>query len=865
LEQGHRIAQYEIIAPIGAGGMGEVYRARDTNLEREVALKVLPSAMAGDPQRLARLEREAKAIAALSHPNILAVHDFGTADGSAFLVTELLTGETLRERLSQGALTPRKATEYGRQIARGLAAAHDRGIVHRDLKPENLFLTGEGRVKILDFGLASAAGEEPVTEDAATLELKSGAKLTSPGTVLGTVDYMSPEQVRGEPTDARSDIFSLGSVLYEMVAGARPFRRDTSAETMTAILKEDPPELASVASDVSPALATIIRRCLEKRPGERFHSAHDLAFSLEALSGSTMSSGAAEAIRGSAPPRRVGLALTAALVLAGLVIGAAAAYLLRPQPTSSAPETFTTLSSRRGTVTNARFTGVDAGIYSASWVGDPLRLYPASPGARTAFPLNVEAADLLSVASTGELAVSLDRRHVIGWEAVGTLAVTRPGGSAPRPVLEDVLVADWSPDGQSLAVAHEVDGVVRLEYPIGTVLYESTGWISDIRVHPDGERVLIADCPVRGDNRANALVVHRDGRAETLSWGGSWGLLWAPDGESVWLSTGSSIYRVRPGHEPELMTGLPNPLRLLDVSVSGDVLAAAATIRREMIGRGPGADVELDLSWQDWSTPSILSADGELAVFEEGNDVDEDGYAVYLRRTDGSPPLYLGQGSALALSPDARWLAMLKRAFTDDALLELVPTGPGEPRPVNLRGLRILNKDGFWIAAEGEDTGSLILAARLDGGPTRLFRLPLDDVAPPVAITPADLPLGPNGHLVSADGRRVIVRPAGRAAVELSLDGDDPRPVPGLLATDLPLRLDRDGRHVYVQAAMTIPSPVYRVDMRTGERTLWLELAPRDRAGVFIVDRLRMADDGSAYIYSIRRNLSRLMLVEGLE
>ncbi len=865
MESGQRLAQYQITGRIGAGGMGEVYRAHDTNLDRDVAIKVLPRDLAENPNRLARLEREAKAVAALSHPNILAVYDFGTNEGTAYLVTELLEGETLRERLAQGAMASRKAAEYGRQIARGLAAAHDKGIVHRDLKPENLFVSPDGHVKILDFGLATAAGTESAPNQDATIDLGTRTRLTAPGAVLGTVDYMSPEQVRGEPTDTRSDLFSFGSVLYEMVTGLRPFHRETGAETMTAILKEEPADVATLNVGVPPALAAIIRRCLEKRAGERFHSAHDLAFSLEALSGSAVATGMTAAMADQGPPRRrPGMAALVGLAAAGLLVGAAAAWFLRPAPPSALDLDFIQLSTRRGTVTNARF-GINEGttLYSAAWDGEPERLYLATRGASTSEPLGLGNAALLSISSTGELAVSLDRRHPLGWEAIGTLAVVQPGGSAPRPVLEDVLVADWAPDGRTLAVAHEVDGVVRLEYPIGTVLYESPGWISTLRVHPDGESVLIADNPVRGDNTSMVKIVRRDGSTEDLGPGWSWGMLWALDGKSVLTSSGRTLYRTRPGAAPVRLATMPCTIHLLDIRTGGRVLAATAAIRREMIGLAPGAAAEKDLSWEAWTTPVILSDDGRLIVFEEGNDVNDDGYAVYLRGIDGSPPLRLGYGSALALSPDGAWLAMLKRPFADDTELLLVPTGPGEPRRVDLGGLRIIVKQGSWVGSA--DSGALIVAARLGDGPVQLYRLPLDGGTPPEALTPADFPLASYGHAASADGRCVVALPAAGAAVEFRADSDGPRPIPGLEPTDLPLRLDQDGRHLYVQVALSIPSAVYRVDTVSGERTLWRTLAPRDPAGVSSIDRLRVSADGAAYVYSIRRHISELMLVTGLE
>src|ERR1700728_4001387 len=283
LTPGTKLGPYEIVVPVGAGGMGEVYRARDARLNRDVAIKVLPAAFARDPERLRRFQQEAQAIAALNHPNILAIHDFGEHEGSPYLVTEFLEGETLRERL--GAMPLRKAIESAEQIARGLAAAHDKGIVHRDLKPENIFMTKDGRIKILDFGLAKLA----LTLGADSNEITLTSPHTAVGVVMGTASYMAPEQVRGETADARTDIFAFGAVLYEMLSGVRAFRRDTAAETMTAVMKDDPAELSDPGRMISPALERIVRRCLEKNPEQRFQSARDLSFALSALSGTDAS------------------------------------------------------------------------------------------------------------------------------------------------------------------------------------------------------------------------------------------------------------------------------------------------------------------------------------------------------------------------------------------------------------------------------------------------------------------------------------------------------------------------------------------------------------------------------------------------
>src|SRR3979490_2849373 len=281
LTRGTNTEPYEIVSPLGGGGMGEVYRARDLSLNRDVAIKVLPKELASDPDRLRRFGQEARAAAALNHPNILAVYGFNTTeDLTPYLITELLEGQTLRERLQQGEIPVRKAVEFALQTARGLSAAHDRGIVHRDLKPENIFLTRDGVVKILDFGLAKLIVPEVASETSVAT-----ARCTEAGVVLGTAGYMSPEQVRGQVVDRRSDIFSLGAILYEMLSGKRAFEGKTAADTMSAILKEDPPELNETNRNVSPALERIVHHCLEKSPESRFHAASDMAFDLEHLSG----------------------------------------------------------------------------------------------------------------------------------------------------------------------------------------------------------------------------------------------------------------------------------------------------------------------------------------------------------------------------------------------------------------------------------------------------------------------------------------------------------------------------------------------------------------------------------------------------
>jgi serine/threonine protein kinase/Tol biopolymer transport system component len=414
---GSKLGPYEIVAPLGAGGMGEVYRARDSRLGREVAIKVLPASFSNDPDRLRRFEQEARAAGILNHPNITAVHDIGTVDGAPYVVTELLEGETLRSRLAGGPLAPRRAIEFAIQIAHGLSAAHEKGIVHRDLKPENLFVTKDGRIKILDFGLAKLTQPEKAGPQTSLPTETAG---TEPGVVLGTLGYMSPEQVRGRPADARSDIFSFGAILYEMLSGKRAFQGDSAADTMSAILREDPPDLSSTNRLIAPALDRIVRHCLEKNPEGRFHSAHDLAFDLDALSGSQVAD--TQAVPQATGRPKITSVLVAVAVI-GLLLAAAVAV-------------FTSLRSRHELAANlVRFSvPIPPGTtYSPGVVSRGLSISP--DGTR----LVVEA-------------ISNGRRRLF----------LRPLDSEKFTELEGTLGASahfWSPDGRFIAFF--ADGKVK--------------------------------------------------------------------------------------------------------------------------------------------------------------------------------------------------------------------------------------------------------------------------------------------------------------------------------------------------------------------------------------------------------------------
>jgi serine/threonine protein kinase len=468
LTAGSRLGPYEILASIGAGGMGEVYRARDTRLKRDVALKVLPESLAADPDRLRRFQLEAQAASALNHPNILVVFDIGQ-EQTPYLVSELLEGQTLRERLREGRLSVVKSVDIARQTAAGLAAAHGKGITHRDIKPENLFLTKDGRLKILDFGLAKLSHtEKPSTESA------TQTQVTDPGSVVGTVSYMSPEQVRAKAVDQRSDIFSLGCVLYEMLVGKRAFQGETTAETMTAILRQEPPDLTALDAKLPPALDRIVRHCLEKDPDNRFQSTRDLAFDLESFS-LPGQAGAAPAT--SKPTRRGAVgALAAAIPLAA----AGAVWLDRRYSKSSALK-FHRLTYRRGKIQAARFAADGHTIvYSAQWEDQPYQLFTVHDDSAESRPLGFSDAGLLGISSRSELALGLNLRFPSPFYNQGTLARAPLFGGEPRPLVDDVRFADWTPDGGDLAVIVETTKGWQIQLPPGKLVYQgpSAGFLS---------------------------------------------------------------------------------------------------------------------------------------------------------------------------------------------------------------------------------------------------------------------------------------------------------------------------------------------------------------------------------------------------
>jgi Tol biopolymer transport system component len=856
---GTRLGPYEILAPLGAGGMGEVYRARDTKLDREVAVKVLPEKLAADRDALERFEREAKAVAALSHPNILGIYDLGREGDASYAVMELLVGQTLWERLAEGPLPQRKALEIALAIAQGLAAAHEKGIVHRDVKPENIFLTVDGRVKILDFGLAKVAGPQADGTKSPTVAS------TEPGTIMGTVGYMSPEQVRGKPADARSDIFSLGCVLYEMLTGDRAFQGESPAEAMAAIAQLDPEELAAPTGRFPSAVEKILRHCLEKRPEERFDTAHDLAFALETAIGAPSAARVEDA-----PARTAGRwkrALVPLAILAALAAGIfAGARLFAPGEPRLRQITY-----HRGFIYSARFAPDGQTIvYGSTRRDDPLRVYSTRRDSIESRDLGFPPGDIVGMSRGGEMALLLDRKRHGTWISRGTLAAAELGGGAPREILENVNDADISPDGKQFAAVREQGSRQRLEFPLGRTIFETSGWVSHPRISPDGRRLAFLEHPAYGNNLGYVALADADGRVARVSalFDGLDGLAWAPGGREIWFSgsRGSSenfrllsIWAIRPGGRARLVYSPPVGLLIRDVAADGAVLADAIDTRSEIAGRLAGDAAERNLStWGDEAVRGI-SDDGTVfaGIEQSAAGTGADPY-MYFRRADDPAPVRLGVGTAWGMTPDGKWVLSGSATGKPTQFL-LSPTGPGQARAVDLGRIELdfssqrmpgFSADGRLLSVVGREPG-------------RLSRLWLVDLSAPAAAARPLTREGVAGGLLSPDGKTVAAVVAPGSIERCPASGGACAPIPGVLPGEIPQRWDPSGRAILVWD-QTWPARTYLVDVGTGQRRLWKEVVPPDVSSV-LYGNLYLSRDGAAYVYRVRRIDSHLFVIEGLK
>ncbi len=858
LPTGTRLGAYEILGPIGAGGMGEVYRARDTKLSRDVAIKVLPRELAGDTERLARFEREARLASALNHPNLVTIYEIGQVGGTSFIAMELVEGKTLRELVTAGPLALKKLLVVAAQTADGLAKAHAAGIVHRDLKPENLMVSRDGFVKILDFGLAKLV---PFGfEGSRGTKHPTVTRATAAGTVLGSVGYMSPEQASGEPVDFRSDLFSFGSILYEMITGKRAFERPTPAQTLSAIIESEPGALSTAALRTPTNLVWVVERCLSKDPEERYASTRDLARDLAALrdraSGISISDVEPPAARRPRLSRGVlgAMAMAVAAILAAVIVARGS---VRYQP-----PTFQQLTFRRGRVLRARYTpGGGSIIYGATWEGAPREIFTSRLDGTESRPFGVKNADVLAVSSKGQLAVLLKRTS----GGSGTLGIMPLAGGAVRELLENVVAADWSPDGTQLAVALRENQETRIEYPIGRVLYKTKGRLNySMRVSGSGKQIAFIESPpstqALAPDEHDLRIVDATGKTTTLVRAQTprqvAGCFWRRGDQEV-LFASLSLDTVK-GHTSDIdVVDLSGQVRTLyrgtgdflpqDSLADGRLLVAQSKFTVDLMLGSSTEPAEKNLGWLTSSWLDDISEDGGTVLFHDETE-------IYLRRTDGSPAVRLlpqVRNEKSSLSPDGKWVLS---ASESEHELRLTPTGPGPGKKISI-GELVLRDFGFM-----PDGKSILFMATGKDGQKRLYITDETSTAPrAISVTGT-----PDDWVVSPDGKEIALNDTAGGLRLYRVDGGPSRAVEGLVLGDHLLAWSEDGRSLLVSRD-GIPVRIERFELATGRKELWKTLAPPDAAGAYYIGPVLVTRDGRFWAYSVNRTtLSELWQLTGL-
>jgi len=861
LEPGARLGPYEIVSTLGTGGMGEVYKARDSRLDRMVAIKIIRSGFADDDDTRQRFEHEARLVAQISHPSVLVLHDFGIHEGAPYMVSEFLEGESLRALVVRGAIPPRRAIDIAREVAQGLAAAHDQGIVHRDLKPENILITKAGRAKILDFGIAKLAKQPGVSDahNAPTAPIETG-----PGRIIGTVGYMSPEQVQGEPADSRSDIFAFGAIVHEMLTGKRLFVRGSAVESLNAILKEDAKEVSESGVAVSQSLESTLRRCLAKDPALRFQSAHDLAFALEIAD--TVSRKAEPS--GWEPPRSPMFRMVLGIAALATLMFALGWFWPGRRPVDPGFE-FRRLTYQPGaSVGGARFAPDGQTIvYDGRFGSNPGGVFTTRVGSHEFRSLDLPpGTQVLAVSSTGELAIRL-----ADPARGGVLAQVPLAGGAPRPLIEGVAYADWSPDGKDLAIVRLIPGGSRVEYPIGTVLAEvkRPSRFGRVAVSPTGDRVAFVEIFPGPNNPGRVAVVDRTGSKRFLTgeWLGGWGVAWSEDGSEVYFFGTNRAPSAAAATRGEMVLGPPairavdmagnerlvlkafTELTLRDASRGRLLVTQTVAPNLEMVFLSPAEKVERDLAWLNWSTPADLTPDGNLVLFDESRTGDGQSL-VYLRRTDGTPPVRLGEGAALALSADGAWAATVETK-SRPAPIVLLPTGAGERR--NLKNVNLACQEARFFP----DGKQLLVRASEPGRNPRLYVLGMADEAPR-ALTPE----GVTGLALSPDGSRVATVAADGKVMSFPTEGGEGEALAGFEPGDQPIQWSEDGKSIFALRRTDRRFDVFRVSLDSGRREVWRSHIPKTAQGS--ISSVFITPDGSRSMVVHIPSWLELYVVDGV-
>jgi hypothetical protein len=877
---GARLGPYEILSPLGAGGMGEVWRARDTRLAREVALKVLPAEVSEDRGRLRRFEREALSASALSHPNIVTIYEVGSAESRFYIAMERVDGTTLRELLVGAPLPIKKLLQTAAQIAAGLARAHEAGIVHRDLKPENVMVTKDGLVKILDFGLAKLT--HPGRESGHAADLPTQTE-TSPGVAVGTTAYMSPEQASGEPVDFRSDQFAFGSMLYEMATGRSAFLKRTGVDTLAAILHDEPESIAAIHPRVPGPVRWIVERCLAKEPRDRYASTADLAQELSGLREhvTELSSGGAIPIGEKRKRSKIGTIAAALAALAAL-----AGVYLAGQRVGAAHETsprFRQLTFRGVGIGTARFAPDGQTIvFSSQTEGKPPELYSMRLDSPEVRSLGLPPAHVLSISSSGEMAILLLRPYLlfprIGHLALeqipffdvasyeGTLARASLSGGEPRELLDNVTFADWAADGAGLAAVHRTGAGNRVEFPLGTVVArEEYGLLNYLRNSRRG-RLALKDWGgiFLNDAGNTSHLIPGDRVAYEIAWSERTGEIWYTQPTPPVQTVVRAV--TREGRD-RVVASLPGDFVLYDISADGRVLLGRMVIATEILGSFPNEPHERNLSHFDGSFAVDLSGSGDELLF---NDVFRPEFtgagATYVRKTDGSPPKRLGEVGSSALSPDGT-VVLAEDSDGAGSLLLFLPTGAGETQKIRLgrAAFDVIEQlstgffpDGRRVYFAGDSSGGhRVWVAERESGKVR-------PVTPP----------GTHRPVLVGDGQYVCARDENlrwRLYPTAEGGGNAPMDVVGILPGEAPIRSTPAGL-LYVRGAEELrpgeavtTTRVYRLDPRTGRRELWKEIPPRDPRTGGAVTTILFSADGKTCVWTHLKYSTELVLVEGLK